>query len=367
MLRDVVRQARQLTRDAAIESNAFTLYRDSLRLAQSHAVKEALSSLPLASIAERIRRIFEETDPGFVRFSRRAGRVTAAPLRGVLWLMGRRSQAASEEAKARQLDPLAVMRAQLLEAANELRRAILGEELTGTTTSRDPDGARLLQQVEQLRQQRGLSGAERPFAERVREEGIVNLFVTAHPALAEERRELLEKPWDDVLAKLEGSAEEIIRVPDALDRELRQIVTEFRKDMPLLKKVRAALVASLNLVPPVLAIAYVFATYDPVGATTIAGKLSGLFGLNDLWATVSIPASSGLDQATRRDLARLLDPVLQHWFASRAKPVEALFARHISGDILAEAEDRLRRANDLAEEIQAALDFFKSPAAGGVG
>jgi hypothetical protein len=59
--------------------------------------------------------------------------------------------------------------------------------------------------------------------------------------------------------------------------------------------------------------------------------------------------------------------VLQHWFASRAKPVEALFARHISGDILAEAEDRLRRANDLAEEIQAALDFFKSPAAGGVG
>jgi len=352
MLADVTRVIAAALGHAAAARELLAIYHDALRIAEAHAVARALTHLPLNAIVERVREIFERTDSGFVRFSRATGRVTGAPLRGLKRLFGKR---AAHEKVAPLADPLEHARAALVEAANELRRQTLAEELTAETTQGDADGARLIARIASLREARRLTGPARPLTEAGTDGGAVSLYVTAPAALEEARQALLARSWSDALVAISAATDDLLELPAALDAELETLVSDFRRDMSFFKKARAALVGSLNVVPSMLGIVYVFATADPVGGTTLSAKLSSLFGLNDLWATVSIPASSGLDEATRKDLKRLLDPVVQRWFEGRAAPLEALFREHVTATSLAAAEQRLAARDQLFTETSAAL------------
>ncbi len=354
MMSDVARVAAEALGLATSARELLAIHHDALRLAESHAVARSLTHLPLNAIIERVRAIFERTDSGFVRFSRTAGRVTGAPLRGLKRLFGKRA-ASDNDAPSHVVDPLEHARAALVEAANELRRQTLAEELTAQTTAGDADGRLLIDRIAALRAARGLVGQTRPLSEATTEGGAVNLYVAAPAVLEDARAALLARSWPDSLAVIAAATDDLLDLPPALDAELERLVGDFRRDMPFFKKARAALVGSLNLVPSLLGVVYVFATADPVGGGTLSAKLSGLFGLNDLWATVSIPASSGLDEATRNDLKRVLDPVVQRWLAGRAAPLEALFREHVTGTSLAAAEARLAATETLLAETSAAL------------
>lgn len=351
MIADVTRAARDSVEQARSDRDALALYHDGLRLVESHAIARALSHLPLTTIMERIREIFEEGDSGFLRFSRNVGRVTGAPLRGLLKLI----KSDDDEEVDGSVNPEELARTALIEAANELRRQTLAEELTTATTPGDADGAELLARVESLREAWGFTGPERPFAETSSAGGATNLFLSAHPALSSTRQALLRKQWASQLDLVAKGAEELLELPDDLDVELAAIVSEFREDLPMMKRARAAMIASLNLVPSVVGIVYVFATVDPVGGSTLSAKLSSVFGLNDLWATVSIPASTGLDEATRGHLKRLLDPVVQRWLASRAEPTQAMFRERVTGAVIDAAAKRLSETGNQLAQLDAAL------------
>ncbi|PIE17515.1 MAG: hypothetical protein CSA66_05630 [Proteobacteria bacterium] len=353
MVRDLALALARAAVDARWHRDTLAIYHDTLRLAEGHAIARALAHFPLARVVDRIRQVFERTDPGFLRFSRKAGRVTGAPFRGLMKLLGHKDEESA--AAARGDDPAELTRAALVEAANGLRRQTLADELTAATTPGDPNGGRLLRYIAHVRAGLGLHGADRPLAERTGEGGAVNVYVAAPPAVAATREALLARPWAEDIAAVAAAAEPLLELPPDLDAELETIVRDFRAEMSFFNKARAALVASLNLVPPALGIVYVFATVDPVGGTTLSAKLSSVFGLHDLWATVSIPASSGLDEATRRHLKRLLDPVVQRWLASRTAPVEALFRERATAGVLAEAAARIEDADALLDEIKAAL------------
>jgi len=348
MVQAVKRVFSSAVAEAYAQREALAIHRDALRLAEGHAVAHAIAQLPLNAIIERIRVIFERSDSGFVRFSRAAGRVTGAPIRGLKRLFGKRAEPEAERAP----DPLERARAALVEAANELRRQTLAEELTAATTPSDPDGGALLERIARLRQLRRLTGAARPFAEP--SGAAVSVYVSAPAVLEQARAALLTRPWSEALDAIASATDALVELPASLDAELEAIVGEFRRDMPFFKKARAALVGSLNLLPTMLGVVYVFATADPVGGTGLSAKLSGLFGLNDLWATVAIPASSGLDEVTRKDLKRVLDPVVQRWLASRAAPLEALFREHITATSLAAADERMAQSETLITDARAA-------------
>ncbi|MFT7581051.1 MAG: hypothetical protein ACI9MR_002725 [Myxococcota bacterium] len=361
MVGGVTAAAERAVQAARWERDALALYRDGLRLAEGHAVAGALAHLPLNAIIDRIRTIFERTDSGFLRFSRKAGRVTGAPLRGLLKLIGGGDSKADAEGGA--VDPVELTRSALIESANALRRQALSEELTAATTATDPDGAQILGAVARLRATRGLTGTERPLAEPSAIGGGVSVYISAHPALDSARGALAEQKWADELVAIAERAESLMELPPALDAELEQLIVDFRADMPFWKRARAAMIASLNLIPPVLGITYVLATVDPVGGSTLSAKLSSVFGLNDLWATVTIPASSGLDDATRSHLKKLLDPVVQRWLASRAVPVEAVFRAHVTRGLMEVAERRLALADEQLAALGAALTVLKDPGA----
>jgi hypothetical protein len=141
--------------------------------------------------------------------------------------------------------------------------------------------------------------------------------------------------------------------------------------MGLIQKIRETLLASLHLVPPVLAISYVVATGDVVGGSAVAGakagaaatisaKVSGLFGLNDLWALTALPANTGLSEADQAQLKGMLEPVVQKWFQHRSTMIGELFQEHITGELLHEADRRLEESARLTENAEMAIEELTS-------
>ena len=77
-----------------------------------------------------------------------------------------------------------------------------------------------------------------------------------------------------------------------------------------------------------------------VGAAGIKVKLTGLFGLHDLYALIAIPATAGMTRADRSQLEQLLAPLARTGLEHKFQAVNDLFERHITGVVF----DRLKTA-----------------------
>ena len=90
-------------------------------------------------------------------------------------------------------------------------------------------------------------------------------------------------------------------------------------------KIRQTFSAFLNVVPATVAVTYILSTGDPVGAVGIKVKLTGLFGLHDLYALVAIPATTGLKRADQKQLDDMLGPIVRTWLNNKLKEVKESF------------------------------------------
>ncbi|MFZ0726235.1 MAG: hypothetical protein WAM61_10630, partial [Desulfobacterales bacterium] len=107
-----------------------------------------------------------------------------------------------------------------------------------------------------------------------------------------------------------------------------------------------------------LGMAYILTTGDPVGGSGIYAKLQGMFGMHDLWALVSIPASAGLDETGRQRLSDMLEPVVTKWVENRALIVRQLFEETLSGVVTRQVEETSATADGLLKRIAAELATF---------
>jgi hypothetical protein len=130
--------------------------------------------------------------------------------------------------------------------------------------------------------------------------------------------------------------------------------------MNFTQKSRESLFASLSILPATLGIAYVLTTGDPVGGSGIYAKLHGLFGMHDLWALVSIPASAGMDENTRRNLSDMLAPVVARWFESRAAMVTTLFEEQLTGRMLETLQQLASSAGRQIEDVKTTLKALQA-------
>ncbi len=78
-------------------------------------------------------------------------------------------------------------------------------------------------------------------------------------------------------------------------------------------------------------------------------KLTGLFGLNDLYALVALPATTGLKSADKKQLEQMLVPVAKTWLDNNLTTVQELFSREITGAILRIAE---KTRDEVEKEIR---------------
>lgn len=305
------------------QAKAASLYRMALQQAIAQQALQALKTFPLHEAVGLATRLFIETGPAYIKVLRGTGRVVSAPLRALQWV-GRNvlhigSQAGTPMTT---MSPEVALSQDLMLSANELRNRLMDDHLIIRTTRKDA----LYTAVEQFSTLTGNSAS--PVIEPTGS-GTCNLHIPVPEAISRLGDTLLAQDWEATTQELRHTAHQLVGLPTDIEDELRALVIEFRSQMGWQERLRETFFASLSALPPILGITYTLLTANPVSGAGIWIKLQSLFGINDLWALVSIPASAGLSSQERKQLELTITPVFQLWLQRRMSMVVDAFSRTI--------------------------------------
>jgi hypothetical protein len=90
-------------------------------------------------------------------------------------------------------------------------------------------------------------------------------------------------------------------------------------------------------------------------------ELQGIFGVNDLWALVSIPASAGLGEQERKQLQQMVAPAFRLWFERRLTTVVSVLQSAVCRPAL-EALDGISAPDDARfDRVARALAALEVP------
>ncbi len=360
-LADILSHARQTATRAASELDLLDLYRKALEVLQSRCVTRALSHFPTDRVLRLFTSIWLQSDPAHVRIMRKTGNLVEWPLttlsRTVKRLRGSGRRAFTGEdpdTERRQVEN------DLLQAADQLVRGVTAKtlvveipaasELERLTRKFSGAGKKPLQE-------RDATGQNNPNKVQVKSgrSGDIKVRIELPACLAPWHREVAAIDRERLNRHLAAARDEILQPSEQLESELRKLAGDLRSRMGLLAQLRQTAAALLNVLPATAAVTYIISTGDPVGAAALKVKLTGLFGLHDLYALIAIPATSGLKKADRDQLRQVLEPVARSWLENRLKLVENLFFREITAKILPAADKIQREGRRLLEEVETIL------------
>lgn len=343
---DVIRQGQGFVEEVRQATEHLAGYLEGLRTIQRGFVQEALSHLPMDAVVRRFSQIWQDTDPSHVKIMRKTGQVVEGPLRLALraakWIRGRKAgkkEAFPGEAAA------AAMAADLVQAANGLRKTAVDPALTLRPSQTDPALDRMRERIRRL-----TKGAETS----TRDELLISR-IALPPALAATQEALRSANWSAILDDMLARQDTPGGFTGELEEELQRLVLEQRARMTPFDQIRQTFAAMLNIIPATAAVTYVLHTGDPVGAAGIKVKLAGLFGLNDLYALVAIPATAGMKKADVKQLEALLAPVARAWLTHKLTAIEALFEEKITGALLKKGQAVLAAAADDIQRMDQSL------------
>ena len=346
---DAMAQGEGFLEAARQSRDHLALYLEGLRTAQRRCVQEALGHLPMDAVVRRFSEIWRDTDPTHVKIMRQTGRVVETPVRLLLraarWIGGK--QNGQKELKSDR-EAAAAMEADLVRAGNQLRKTAVDPAIGLDLAARDPAAAALRASVRRL-------AADAGACEQSTDEGRVALQIPVHPAVASVQEALRSRNWSAVVDEMLARRETLGGLTSRLEAELGRLVDEQRDRMTTFDQIRQTFAAMLNIIPATAAVTYVLHTGDPVGAAGIKVKLAGLFGLNDLYALVAIPATAGMQKADLKQLEALLAPVARAWLTHKLTAIEALFEEQITGALLAKGADTLDAAAGRIEAMAQSL------------
>ncbi|WP_319524209.1 dynamin family protein [uncultured Desulfosarcina sp.] len=346
---DVIHQGRGFVEAVRQADEHLAAYLEGLRTIQRSYVQEALSHLPMDAVVRRFSQIWRDTDPSHVKFMRKTGQVVEGPLqmalRAAKWIRGRKAgkkEAAPEGAVA------AAMEADLVQAANGLRKAAVDPELMLRLSRSDPA-------VDQMRELLRRLTKHPDMAESSTRGDTATFRISLPPALADAQEALRGANWSATLEDMLARQESPGGLTGELEEELQRLVREQRARMTTFDQIRQTFAAMLNIIPATAAVTYVLSTGDPVGAVGIKVKLAGLFGLNDLYALVAIPATAGMKKADLKQLEALLAPVARAWLTHKLTAIEALFEEKITGALLQKGQAVSAAAADDIQRMDQSL------------
>jgi hypothetical protein len=360
ILHDVTQKADDIFISCELSIKALQLYIDALHAAQSLCVQEALSHFPMDRVLKRFAQLWLAGDPGHIKAMRTTGDVVGFPFKVLVRMMKWAGKKASENNKiSEKQNYKQKVEEDLLTALNSLYQKVLANRLHVSLPDQDPVTKRMFSVVEIITA--GISHAQQPLpkAKRSAEKGTVTFSVSVHPALPAAQEMLRKSDWRLRVTTVLGQRELIVSFTESLDNELKALVNQFRKKMGILEKSRQTFSALLNVVPATAAVSYILATGDPIGASGIKVKLSGLFGLQDLYALVAIPATTGLNKADRKQLETLLSPIAKTWLNSKLDTVQNIFEQQITGEIIRQGRTIILESEPLLKEISEHIQICK--------
>lgn len=358
MLTDALDRAEVLVDQCRNSRRELALYLDALQTAQSHCVHETLKHFPMDMVMKRFADIWVAGDPAHIKAMRKTGSIIEWPLK----LIMRGAKLAKYGVSGSESDPESMeeirlkVEEDLLEAVNRLYSRAVASEITVTSTLTDPVGERLRFGVERVRTYRKISGTQVPRIDVLEDRGQCTVTVAAPAAVAGLQEKLRAGKWQTVMTSVLPQKESILSATPDIDHELEELARIFRERMSVWGQIRQTFSALLNVLPATAAVTYMLHTGDPVGAAGIKVKLTGLFGLHDLYALVAIPATSGLKRADQRQLEEMLTPIAQLWLERKLKTVQDIFEEAITGDILNGARQRLEMTEALIDDLDRWID-----------
>lgn len=357
MLKDVLIMAGDFLEHARISRDELCLYLDALRTAQSHCVHEALKHFPMDRVLKRFVEIWMLTDPPYVKAMRKTGRVVELPLKLVLDTPKKIKHMLSGDKKTAPKQEVAdIVAEDLITAVNRLHYKTVNPEISVSATLKDPVSRQMREAVQRIRADKGLKDDQNPHIEMTEKPVSVRFFVSAHPVVFQEQEKLRNRDWKSVLESILSRRDVIVDLSQGIDQELYNLSKTFRSKMGIWTKIRQTFSAFLNVVPATVAVTYILSTGDPLGAVGIKVKLTGLFGLHDLYALVAIPATTGLKRADQKQLDDMLGPIIQTWLNNKLKEVKDLFEQEITGGIIRTAKNALDEAETLINQIQTNIE-----------
>ena len=316
---EAMAQAQDIFASLHKEKAALERYIKTLEQVQGQSVQRALAHFPTERVMDRFARIWLATDPKHLKIMRRTGQVVEWPIKALTQVVSMvdrlRTPARSLSKPAGNDDSAADLAADLLNAATWLY-----QQATADPIASDDDQ------------------------------------VAAPPVVHQVQQQLGQKNWEAALRHIQARKETILSWSMQLEDDLRQLADQLRSEMSLWDRMRQTSAAVLNVLPATAAVTYVLSTGDPVGATGIKIKLTGLLGLKDLYALIAIPATAGLKKADQKQLARLLAPVARTWLAHKFAQVQALFEEQITGDLFGEAREAQLKAWKALDQAGRILD-----------
>jgi hypothetical protein len=353
ILNDVLDQAQEFLAHTKISKQELQLYLDALQTAQSHCVHEALQHFPVDRMMKRFVDIWMATDPPFVKAMRKTGHIIELPFKVLVGTAKKIKGTFSDKEKPFTREGfIDAVKEDLLSAVNRMHVHTLNPEISVSASSKDPVTRRMANAVEEIRAQRGLKSNENPRKKADVEKGTLSFIVSAHPVVFPHQEKLRRMDWKSIQQSIQSQQEVIAELSHDIEKDLINIADGFRSKMGTWTKIRQMCSAFLNVVPATVAVTYILSTGDPVGAVGIKVKLSGLFGLHDLYALIAIPATTGLKKADLNQIKEMLAPIIRTWLNNKLTAVQDLFEKEITGQIIQHATDALQSSDALITQIQ---------------
>lgn len=357
ILKDVLIMAGDLLELARTSRDELRLYLDALQTAQSHCVHEALKHFPMDRVLKRFIEIWTLTDPPYVKAMRKTGKVVELPFKV---LLNTPKKVKNIFSGIKNVDPQQdftdKVEEDLVTAVNHMHYKTVNPEISICANLKDPVTRQMREAVERIRADKGLKDNHNPHIETTENQMFLTFFVSAHPVVFQEQEKLRNRDWKLVLESILSRRDVIVDLSKGIDQELNNLAKSFRSKMGIWTKIRQTFSAFLNVVPATVAVTYILSTGDPVGAVGIKVKLTGLFGLHDLYALVAIPATTGLKKADRKQLDDMLGPIVRAWLNNKLKEVKDLFEQEITGGTIRAAKDALDEAETLLNQIQSNIE-----------
>ncbi len=317
-VRQGARKTLDAVRDAAEEASR---YRSALQVLMAEHALQALTAFPAHEAISLAVRLFLETSPAYIRLLRGTGRAVSAPLRAAQAVGHRIARwSGAGEPKAEPVDLPAALSQSLLESANSLRNRLMDDQVIVRVT----EGDALYQQA----RADCLPGRKAPGIEPIGS-GVYNLHFPVPDVVRRQESALRNQDWPAISAQLQAAVPDLVGLPQGITDDLRASVRGFRDSMTVGQRLREAFFASLTALPPIVGVTYAVLTTNPVAGAGVWIQVESLFGLNDLWALVSIPASLGLSEQDRRQLEIMITPVFRLWLERRAATIGELYARTV--------------------------------------
>lgn len=315
MFDDAVDQAKQMNRKIHGVKAHLEEYAHALETAQSKCVQNALSHFPTDRVLRRFAQIWLDSDPTHIKLMRGTGKVIEWPMKTVIKTVRRLKDPKQSKKKPSSEEKLSLqLEMDLLSAANQLYKVSVEPKISLGVQS-----------------------------------------VTAPAVVRTAQARLEEKPWQATLEVIAAKKKEVLSWSAQLDAELKTLADDLRQRMGLMDQIRQTFAAMLNVIPATAAVTYILHTGDPVGAAGIKVKLTGLFGLHDLYALIAIPATASMSKADRKQLEQMLGPLAGTWLAHKLNVVRELFEEQISGDVFNSVRLAQSKAEALVQKIDQAL------------